>query len=273
MIESSFDVQLVLFDASSDRGLDASVHALGIASSVSRLKRLRMASSLRPGNCCSAFLQCFPFRLTCSRINSSSSLLHAARPREGAAGDSICFFRGGLPPFFLRRKSGPRSCVVNACPPLALFCRKLQQMMQWLTLFASARFVLFDQRYCDSTPLNPDHFTRQYKRRGCLQRCSAQSLCNYVVWDPQRSYCFLFDKCDTLVEDYVRLETFQRQPNETLTEIRNDCNLMLLRFDRECHTSNFTTRWSRACTSIRNVHEYRNVYYKVQTYGAPCYIA
>lgn len=66
------------------------------------------------------------------------------------------------------------------------------------------------------------------------------------------------------------VSTFSRL--DTRIAMRRDCRMMLRRFDDECNTTNFTTGFNSSCNYVRNSHDYRRIYYRVQHAGEDCFI-
>tara|TARA_B100001989_G_C24441057_1_gene413970 strand:+ start:330 stop:575 length:246 start_codon:yes stop_codon:yes gene_type:complete len=62
-------------------------------------------------------------------------------------------------------------------------------------------------KWCNSSSLNTYPYVVDKKK--CVHKCKEKNICTHIVWDEQRSYCFLFDKCDTFIDDVVQLKTFK----------------------------------------------------------------
>ena len=62
-------------------------------------------------------------------------------------------------------------------------------------------------KWCNSSALNAYPFIIDEKK--CIRKCKGTNMCSHVVWDEQRLYCYLFEKCDTFIDDVVNLKTIK----------------------------------------------------------------
>lgn len=62
-------------------------------------------------------------------------------------------------------------------------------------------------RWCNATQLNSIPIVGSDEKM-CIHACKKMKQCTHAVWDEQRFYCFLFDRCEKFVDDVVPLKTF-----------------------------------------------------------------